>query len=139
MHEFSLMSQIIKVVLEEKEKHGLKDVEQVILEIGTLVFIGKEQMKNVFNIITKDTVLSNAQLIIEDREAKVSCSACGYSGGLEQKEFGNEEMHFNLPSFACPKCGGRITILEGRDCIVKNIIGTVEENSGEEEETGIGK
>ena len=129
MHEFSLMTELISTVLDEMKRHNMTKVEKVYLEIGTLTFAGEDQMRWAYEVLTRDNILKHSELIIEKKEPKVSCSACGYGGDIEYEQMGEANdliLHMMIPRFTCPKCKGPISIIEGRDCIVRNIVGTVD-------------
>jgi Zn finger protein HypA/HybF involved in hydrogenase expression len=59
----------------------------------------------------------------------VECTSCGYRGPLESKV---EEDHFRIPQISCPKCNGKVNLLSGRECILRNI----QMNLKEENEKG---
>jgi hydrogenase nickel incorporation protein HypA/HybF len=121
MHEFSIMTQIIQTILGEANKNNLKSVTKVTLEIGELSFLGEEALKFCYEVISKNTILRGSELIIIKIKPKIECQSCGYLGELEYLE--KDEFHFRLPKFTCPKCNGMVTILKGKDCILKEITG----------------
>lgn len=117
MHEFSVMSQIVESVLAEAKKRDAKRVEQIDLELGDYTMLGEEQMRFAFDILSKDTILQRAELSITTRPGKVKCS-CGYEGSPSAPE---DSPHKAAPILECPKCGGVAKIIEGRECLVRNI------------------
>jgi len=126
MHEFSLMSQLVVTVLNEAEKHDLAKVEEVQLEIGSLAFIGQDQLSFAYQVLSGEhPILKNSKLTMTDKEVVIKCLDCNYKGGMEYKEENknNPVFHRNIPTFSCPKCKGKVDIIEGRDCIISNIIG----------------
>ncbi len=129
MHEFSIMTEIVSAINSEIKKHQFKSIEKVNLEVGELMFLGEDQMRFGYKILTQDNeVLNNSELIIETKAPIIECSSCGYTGELPNENKGDPNdptLHFKFPKFSCPKCNGPIKILEGRACIIKNITGTV--------------
>jgi len=121
MHEFSIMTQIVKSILGEVEKNNLIKVSRIVLEVGDLTFLGAEQLRFCFEVLAKDTILKDAEFIIRSIKPEIECSHCGFSGDLEYQE--SEEMHFRLPKFTCPKCNSKIEITKGRDCVLREITG----------------
>lgn len=117
MHEFSVMSQIVDNILEEAKKRDAKRIEQVDLELGDYTMLGQEQMRFAFDILSKDTILQGATLNITNRPGKVRCS-CGYEGSPSVSE---DSPHKVVPILECPKCGGAAKIIEGRECLIRNI------------------
>jgi len=118
MHEFSTMNQIVNAILEEGRKHHAHKIEKVILEIGELTFLGEEQLRFAFDLLTEGTILEGAELEIEKKEIEVRCS-CGYEGKIEYEE--KEEFHFLIPLLKCPRCNEEVEIIKGRECIIKSV------------------
>lgn len=119
MHEFSVMNQIVESVLREAEKRDAIEVKEVILEIGELTFLGVEQLRFGFEVLTKENLLAGARLTIDETKAEIEC-ACGYHGGMNYSE--TPHFHRIFPIISCPECGGAPTIVKGKDCVVRNII-----------------
>lgn len=131
MHEFSIMTEIVSTINAEIKKHKFKSIEKVYLEVGELMFLGEDQLKFGYGILTQDNeVLKNSELIIETKKPKIECGSCGYQGELPSENIGDlndPTLHFRFPKFSCPECNGPIKILEGRACIIRNISGMVED------------
>ncbi|WP_455392720.1 hydrogenase maturation nickel metallochaperone HypA [[Eubacterium] cellulosolvens] len=121
MHEFSIMSQVVQAILVEVEKNKLKMVSKVLLEVGDLTFLGEEQLRFCYEVLSKDNVLAGSELVIEKIEPEVECAGCGYHGNLEYLEA--DEFHFRLPKFTCPKCDSNVEIIKGKDCTIREISG----------------
>jgi len=121
MHEFSVMSQIVQAVLKEVEQNKLKKVSKVLLEVGELTFLGPEQLRFCYEVLSKDNILQGSELVIKTMEPEVECLECGYSGRLEYLEA--DEFHFRLPKFTCPKCDSKVEIIKGKDCTISEITG----------------
>ncbi|RLF61340.1 MAG: hydrogenase maturation nickel metallochaperone HypA [Thermoplasmata archaeon] len=118
MHEFSTMQQIVAAILEEARRQHATAIYRVSLEIGELTFLGEEQLRFAFQILTEGTLLAGAELTIETLKTEVRCS-CGYRGGVD---YGlKEEFHLSFPLLKCPRCGGDVDILSGRECAIKNV------------------
>lgn len=120
MHEFSVMNQIIEAVLEEVKNHNVKSVDKVYLEIGELTFLGHEQMKFAYQVLTEKNILKNSKIIINEKKAKIKCKKCSYNGKIEYDY--DPSFHFSLPKFICPKCEGPVDIVEGKECVITRIV-----------------
>lgn len=118
MHEYSVMSGVVGAILERIKGMNVKRVERVDMIVGELTFLSPEQMKFAFEVLSEGTLLEGAELNIEIRKARIKCRKCGYEGGMSVEE--SEEYHYELPIFKCPKCGGDVDIIEGKECTVKN-------------------
>ncbi|MCK4717138.1 MAG: hydrogenase maturation nickel metallochaperone HypA [Thermoplasmata archaeon] len=131
MHEFSVMESVVAGVLEQTRERGdLLSIEAVTLEIGELTFLGHEQLRFGFQVLTeKEPLLKGARLDIVKKKARVQCPACGYKGGMDYVE--EEAYHLALPIFSCPTCGDVVEIVEGKECMITNIRVVVDD--GEEQ------
>lgn len=118
MHEYSIMKDIVNSALKSIENYKIESVEKVFLDVGELTFLNPEQLRFSFKVLTKDNILSGAELVIEEKKAEIECPSCGYKGKLEDE---SEENHFGIPMLFCPKCKGDVKLLSGRECILKNI------------------
>ena len=119
MHEFSRTSQIVEAVLTEAEKqHALKVIE-VEVEIGDLTFLGLEQVRFAYKILTDKTIASNSKLTIKQTPGRGMCDSCGYDGPLSYLD--DPQFHLSVPTFNCPRCGKPLSISAGRECIIKRI------------------
>jgi len=120
MHEVSVINQIVEAVLHEAKKHNVKSVDEVHLEIGELTFLGHEQMKFAYQVLTEKNMLKGSKIIINKKKAKIKCKKCEYNGKIEYDY--DKSFHFSLPMFTCPKCNSPIEIVEGKECIISRIV-----------------
>jgi hydrogenase nickel incorporation protein HypA/HybF len=118
MHEVSVMSGIVESVLKELEKHDVLRVEEVVLTLGELTFLGEEQLQFAYEIITRDTLLNGSKLVIEPEETELLCLSCGFQGKADKL---GEEYHMSMPSLVCPKCRGKVKVLKGQSCRVTSM------------------
>lgn len=119
MHEGSITSQIVENVLREAEKRNAKKVVEVNLAIGKLMFLNLDQVRFWYEQLTKNTILENSRLVIEEKEGYVRCGKCGYEGKLNVID--DPMFHVPMPTLNCPKCGGTVKIVSGRDCVIKSV------------------
>jgi hydrogenase nickel incorporation protein HypA/HybF len=117
MHEFSVMSQIVDSILSEANKRKATKIEEVDLQIGEYTMLGEEQLKFAYEVLSKDTILKGSKLNIGHIEGKIEC-ACGYRGRIEPSP---DSPHRIVPILECPKCKGAAKIVEGRECVIRNI------------------
>jgi len=119
VHEFSVTSQIVQSVLAEGEKRGAKKVTEVHLVIGKLTFLGLEQVRFAYEVLTKGTILEGSKLTIEEQEGTVKCNHCGYEGGFKYED--DPLYHVPVPTLKCPQCGSVVNIVAGKECTIKSI------------------
>jgi len=118
MHEFSVMTQIVDGVLAEARRRDAHKVEQVELEVGEFTMLGSEQLKFAYEVLSKDTLLQGSNLTIRTIKGKIKCDECSYEGSVQVAE---DAPHRSIPILECPKCHSAAKIIEGRECIVRNI------------------
>jgi hydrogenase nickel incorporation protein HypA/HybF len=119
MHEFSMTSQIVESVLREAREHQASRVLEVHITIGEYTFLNPEQLTFWFDLLSENTLLEGSRLEITEKEGVVSCSDCGYRGTTNQED--DPEFHFSTPTLACPHCGGRTQIEEGKECTITRV------------------
>ena len=118
MHEFSGMTKIVDSVLEEAKKRDAQKVEQVELEVGEFTMLGQEQLKFAYEVLSKDSILKGSKLEIRSIKGRIKCDSCGYEGDVKVAE---DAPHRSVPILECPKCHSAAKIVEGRECVVRNI------------------
>lgn len=119
MHEVAVMSSILEAVREELRKHHVLKVEEVLLVVGEMTFLGADQLNFAFEVLTKGTELDGSTLVIEKEEVGVTCPGCQYSGRAAYHE--DEMYHSHIPTLNCPACGKRVEITKGKSCMVRSI------------------
>ena len=119
MHEFSVTIGIVKTVIQAAEHNNAKKIKSVKLLIGKLTHLSKDQVMFCYEVLIKDTILENSELLIQTRNPKVYCSNCQYKGKMGTKR--NQKTGFPTFTLACPKCGEQTKIIEGLECTIKGI------------------
>jgi hydrogenase nickel incorporation protein HypA/HybF len=104
MHEMSIAQSLINILQEEMAKHGASTLRSVRLSIGEMSAIVPESLSFCFEIITQDTPLEGAKLLMDRIPLKGYCPACDQS--FDIKDF----------VFVCPVCGSsQIETIEGQE------------------------
>ncbi len=110
MHEMSIAQSLVALLQEEMEKAGARTLRSVRLEIGQMSAIVPDALSFGFQVVTADTDLEGAELIMDVVPLRGSCRECGGSFDIEDY------------AFECPLCGGReIDTLSGQELAVKEI------------------
>ncbi len=105
MHEYSLMQDIIKSILERlEEEKSPPPVKEVILTLGVLDIHSEAAAKTAFEVLAKGTPLEKAKLTVVVKPVMLSCPQCRAHAPYPV----GEHTHANelLPVVNCPKCGG---------------------------------
>ena len=120
MHELSMIQSIIELVKNEMEKREAIKVLEIHLEVGELSFLSHDALQFGFGaLVENEPKIEKDALKIISVPAEVKCSKCGYSGPMKSAE--SSEYHLIAPVFQCPKCGGPIEIIRGKECVVRNL------------------
>ena len=119
MHELAMTKQIVENVLEEAKTHDSKKVAEVHLTIGKLTFLGAEQIRFSYDILTKDTIMKNSKLIITEQNGVIECQSCEFKGPVPFED--DPAYHVPIPTLRCPKCGESAKIVEGKECTITSI------------------
>ncbi len=116
MHSSAIIQNILNIAIETAEEYDASKITEINVEIGKLNWVKTDKLRYIFNLLSKDTLAENAELIINETEVKVKCYNCDYNGSIS---IIHDEM---LPMVLCPKCGShRVNILEGYDLNIGNI------------------
>jgi len=106
-------------VLAEAESRKAKKVSEVHLVIGELTFLGLEQVRFAYEVLTKGTILESSKLVIKTQKGAVKCDNCGYQGGFSYED--DPLYHLPVPTLKCPKCGNSVNVVAGKECTIKSI------------------
>lgn len=110
MHEMSIAQSLADLLREEMEKAGARKLRSVRLEIGRMSAIVPDALSFGFEVVTADTDLEGAELIMDIVPLRGACRECG--GEFEIEDY----------VFECALCGGReIDTLSGQELAVKEI------------------
>lgn len=119
MHEVSVVSDLVSAILGELGKYNAERVEEVVLVMGEMTNLGDEQLRFAYDIVTKGTKLEGSRLEIEHERIGVVCSDCGYEGGVKMLE--SDYGEHTIPILSCPECNGKVKVVAGQSCMVKNL------------------
>ncbi len=125
MHELSVMTQVLESVRKSLSGQPIVRLDSVRLEIGELTMLGKDQMKFAWGILTEDGPLKGSRLIIVRKPAVVECPKCGFRGAARKPA--DTGTHLAVPRIACPKCGGEVKIVGGREIIIQSLRAVMED------------
>jgi hydrogenase nickel incorporation protein HypA/HybF len=117
MHELSMAEAIVDTVMDVADKNNAQEILEVTIEIGRLTMLNPEQLKFLLDVISEDTLLEGAEIIIEEVPVEIECRACEFTGLANT----DDSDHY-LTVVRCPQCGEMdLEIVTGRECNVKTI------------------
>lgn len=114
-----MTTQIVEAVLNEAKKQEAKEILNVEVEIGDLTFLGLEQVRFSYKILTERTIAKNSRFRIKRIPGRGKCDSCGYEGPLSY--LNDPEFHITVPTFNCPRCEKPLSISAGRECVIRRI------------------
>lgn len=98
LHEMSLMTQVFRIINEtvtEKAEGLCPEVSKVVLKVGKMANAVPDALRFSFQVLSKDSICSKAELVIEEEPLLLECGVCGCIYGGD-----------GLAS-ACPGCGSK--------------------------------
>ena len=93
MHEIGIMESAITAVLDQARQHHARQVNRIVLRIGSLSGVEPEALRFAFDAVTAGTLAEGAELKIETVAARAYCAGCGV-------EFEDDAGFI----FSCPRC-----------------------------------
>ncbi len=111
MHEMGIAMQLMEIAIDAiPEDMKGSPVERINVKVGKFTAVVPSSLKFCFEIVSKGTPLSDAELNIEEIPVTVQCHGCKYQWEMSQ------------PVFKCPTCGsGSIEIISGRELNIESI------------------
>jgi hydrogenase nickel incorporation protein HypA/HybF len=111
MHEMGIAQQLVTIALDAiPDDIENPRVEKLNLRIGKLAAVVEHSLSFCLAVITKDTPLEGAELIIDEVPVCLRCERC------------NHEWQTEIPAFGCPACNnGQVTMISGREIEITSI------------------
>ena len=111
MHESSLVRALLTQVREACQPHSPIDIDDVVIAIGPLAGVEPLLVASAFELLTRDTDLQHARLVIQLVPLRLACQSCG--GEHESDEI----------SFVCPSCASpRTQVIAGDGMVLRHIV-----------------
>lgn len=112
MHEVSVMQGVVKAILQSLSQAGASHVTNVQLTIGRSGHFTEENVRQYFEVLTKDTPVEGASLTISWLPSTVQCLSCFHRfSSCEPAE-----------QTKCPLCGDLVMEIDHQEtCFVSTI------------------
>lgn len=111
MHELSIASELLDLVLRVAGEHRAGSVTKAQLRIGAASCLSPEALAFGFEALAAGTSAAGCRLEIRRSPAPACCPGCGWSGEI-----------LELGTLACPACAlAPLTLQGGRDLTVESI------------------
>lgn len=98
MHEMSLMSNVLQIVLDECEGADVTAVKAVRLTIGEQRDVVVDYAQGLFRYLARGTVAQDAELVVRQVPFTVRCMECGDIFKIDTR---------SPDTWECPRCGMR--------------------------------
>jgi hydrogenase nickel incorporation protein HypA/HybF len=118
MHEYAVVDELIATLLPRLESIP-GDVSAVFMRKGELRILSNRALENAFELLSRGSRLEGARLVVESVAAVVGCAVCSYEGASTY--YRDEGGHFAIPVLICPRCGGAVSIVSGRELYVDRV------------------
>ena len=110
MHEMSIAQSLVDILKEEMVKNHARVLKSVRLNVGQMSAVVPDSLSFCFEVITKETELEGAELVMEVIPLEGLCKECKETFGI--KDY----------AFQCPHCGSKeIETIAGQDLSIVEI------------------
>jgi hydrogenase nickel incorporation protein HypA/HybF len=110
MHELSITEGILKIAVDEAQKHNARKVSVIKVKMGQLSDLLPDCINYYFDIISKGTIAEGAAISIERIPAKAKCDECGGFSKLD------------IRNFRCENCGSqKLKIIQGNEFYIDSL------------------
>ncbi len=116
MHEYGIVSNLIRVALDRLAQEAVSEVVYVEFEFGEFLFVDPENATMAYESLTRGTILENSELRIRVLPGKIQCLSCGYVGKAELPD--KDHLHFSDHLLVCPNCSASPRIIQGLECSI---------------------
>ena len=111
MHELSLLENVREILEDHSVSQNFSKVTKVTLEIGKLSCVEPEALRFGFDVVMKDSLAENAELIITELNGLGLCRQC-------QQQIEMETLYDT-----CIYCGSPfVTLIQGTEMKIKDLI-----------------
>ncbi|PKU24932.1 hydrogenase maturation nickel metallochaperone HypA [Telmatospirillum siberiense] len=113
MHEASIVSGLMRILLDHAARHGVRRIASVTVKVGRLRSVEPRALIGCFEVFAEDTIAEGAELLVESVPIRGRCDDCG------------AEMEIAGFVFRCDRCqGGRITVTSGQELYIDSFEAT---------------
>jgi hydrogenase nickel incorporation protein HypA/HybF len=111
MHELSIVSSVVDVVIESLAAYPGARVKEVRLRVGLLASVVEDSLQFCYGIATEGTALDGSKLVVKVLPVVMRCESCAADVEIA-----------SLQSFRCPRCDAPVSDLrQGREMEIESI------------------
>lgn len=113
MHELGVMKHVVKGVLDAATSVNAEEIKSVTLMIGELRNFHQSWVQQYYDMLTKDSTIAGAKIIVETVPATAHCMECD--------DIFRIDVHSHK-EVCCPSCNSEsYELCTGNEIILKNI------------------
>ena len=110
MHELSLLENVREILENHAVSQNFTKVTKVTLEIGKLSSVEPDALRFGFDVVMKDSLADNAELIISELNGLGLCQQCGL------------QVEMETSYDPCPHCGScLVKVIQGAEMKIKDL------------------
>ena len=110
MHELGITQNIVDIAQQHALEQGAQKVLSVTVMVGDLSGVIADAMEFCFEVCCKDTLLEQAELIIQRIPGRGRCRDCG------------TDIELDTTTFSCPACGSfALETVSGQELSIKEM------------------
>ena len=107
MHEMTIAEGIFDIAKEHAAREKSMRISKIGLLIGEMAGVEEDALRFCFSVLVRGSLAEGAGLSIKRLPLVGRCAACGHEQSIEGY------------NFICPKCGGGLAIVSGRELRVE--------------------
>lgn len=113
MHEMSILTNVMDMVLDYAEKNGAEEVLEVSLVVGEMRDVVDELMESCFQFLARNTIAAHATLTMTKVPLRAQCAQCLLVFPVNVRD---------SRTLVCPDCGSRqLHIKTGKEFYIDSI------------------
>jgi len=110
MDSDTVTREMLKQLVEKAKSEGANRIKRIVIEIGEMSGLNSGQIRNSFDMLSRDTLAEGAELAISEIPLQVKCMKC------------SAEYNASGMSMICPECGSIASeLVKGNELRVKEI------------------
>ncbi len=113
MHEYSIVQELVDKLLHQMEEKGIASIKQVHLRRGST--FAEAPLQQAFLIMTENTPLEGAELVIDAFNVEYKCKSCGHTQVVT-----SDDLIGHL--YVCPECGEAVEMDEAHGLELLDIV-----------------
>jgi hydrogenase nickel incorporation protein HypA/HybF len=109
MHEASIVSGLMALLLKQAAKHGVDRISRVTVKVGKLRSVEPRALTACFEVFAEETIAEGAELVVDTVPIRAHCDDCG------------AEFEISGFVFRCNHCqSSHVTLTSGEELYIES-------------------